>query len=292
MIAEICRRPSPQQASKPDCASVLRLPVKPGVSEAMDHLPASLVQGPLQGLGYGVRILNQNGHSAGMSSTAMTASGLVPEEVKALQVEAAAQGAVLQWRPDGSDAVVELMREIAVQSQRAGKPRGAVRVHTADLKEIRLRIAPGADRADGTLDPTAKMGEQYIYRAQRVRGVTVDGKTVEVRSALSPSVTIAMRDVFPPQPPSGLEAVSDGRRVDLSWRPNGEADLAGYFVYRLEAGIAGPPTSMNQQPVTEPAFHDASVISGHAYRYSVVAVDTTGNRSAPGEMVAETVRTP
>jgi fibronectin type 3 domain-containing protein len=108
-----------------------------------------------------------------------------------------------------------------------------------------------------------------------------------------------MRDIFPPRSPSGLEAVPAGAgsgnlSIDLSWTPNSEGDLAGYFVYRQEIdskGVAaGTAARLNQTPVVGPAYRDQTALAGHRYAYRVTAVDTAGNESAPSDEVQETLR--
>ena len=75
---------------------------------------------------------------------------------------------------------------------------------------------------------------------QRVRRVDVDGKTLELAGELSQPLDVDAKDVFPPEVPAGLAAVAAagengaGPGIDLSWQPDSEADLAGYFVYRRE----------------------------------------------------------
>jgi fibronectin type 3 domain-containing protein len=108
-----------------------------------------------------------------------------------------------------------------------------------------------------------------------------------------------MRDTFPPPPPSGLEAIPGGagaadRSIDLSWTPDNDADLAGYFVYRQEVDpqgqVTGTVTRLNTIPVVGPAYRDQTVLPGHRYAYRVTAVDTAGNESAPSADVQETLR--
>jgi fibronectin type 3 domain-containing protein len=108
-----------------------------------------------------------------------------------------------------------------------------------------------------------------------------------------------MRDTFPPPTPSGLEAIPGGagaadRSIDLSWSPDNDADLAGYFVYRQEVDpqgqVTGTVTRLNTIPVVGPAYRDQTVLPGHRYAYRVTAVDTAGNESAPSADVQETLR--
>jgi hypothetical protein len=165
--------------------------------------------------------------------------------------------------------------------------------------EVKLRTPPQPADTGGTIDHTAQAGETYQYTAQRVRSVSLNGHTLELRSAASPPVTVVMRDTFPPQAPSGLEAVPGGttaadRSIDLSWTPDTDADLAGYIVYRQEVNergvVAGTATRLNLTPVAGPAYRDQTAMAGHRYAYRVTAVDTAGNESAPSADVQEILR--
>ena len=143
------------------------------------------------------------------------------------------------------------------------------------------------------------MGESYRYTARRVLSVALGGHNLELRSVASPPVTVVMRNIFPPHPPSGLEAVPGGataadRSIDLSWTPNADPDLAGYIVYRQEVdskGVAaGTATRLNPTPVVGPAYRDQTAMAGRRYAYRVTAVDAAGNESAPSDPVQETLR--
>jgi fibronectin type 3 domain-containing protein len=79
--------------------------------------------------------------------------------------------------------------------------------------------------------------------------------------------------------------------IDLSWQPVTDPDLAGYAVYRSEAGGAWRRISP-AQPIVPPAYHDANVQPGHTYRYSVSAIDQLGHESARSAETEETVPNP
>ena len=76
-----------------------------------------------------------------------------------------------------------------------------------------------------------------------------------------------------------MRAANGSYAVDLSWEANAEPDLAGYFVYRRDTGAQAPAARMNMQILPAPSFHDAAIMAGHTYAYSVSAVDKSGNES-------------
>jgi hypothetical protein len=334
MTADICRTTMTPAAPAPTCTSIKRMPVVPGPAQTSDTLPASLTTDPPALLAYRVQILNAHGHSAGPSPEAFAAAGAAPPPVEQLRATATRDGAMLEWRSQDSSAAVELDRlpvgpngEVigppppkpaskssprpgGKKADKATKPASApAPPPTPPAKpllaappapiEVKLRAPANPADAGGTIDSTAVSGQTFRYTAQRVRSVTLEGHSLELRSSTSPPVTVVMRDIFPPSAPSGLEAVPGGatpsdRSIDLSWTPNSDADLAGYFVYRQDidphGAVTGTVTRLNTTPVVGPAYRDQTALAGRRYAYHVTAVDTAGNESAPSADVQETLR--
>jgi hypothetical protein len=281
-----------------------------------------------------VQIFNAQGRSEGLSPEAFAAAGAAPQPIEQLRATPTRDGAMLEWQPKDSTAAVELDRlpigpdgtviepappkassrsssktTIKKKPEKPEKP--APQKPTPDSApksllsppsapiEVKLRTPLQSNDAGGTIDRTAQMGESYRYTAQRVRAVSIGGHSLELRSIVSPPVTVVMHNTSPPRPPSGLEAVPGGataadRSIDLSWTPNTEPDLAGYIVYRQEVdskGVAaGTATRLNPTPVVGPAYRDQTAMAGRRYAYRVTAVDTAGNESAPSDPVQETLR--
>jgi chitodextrinase len=98
------------------------------------------------------------------------------------------------------------------------------------------------------------------------------------RSAASAQIT-SNSDVVPPAPPTGLTTTRGDGRVTLSWAANTEPDLATYRVLRNGTEIA---------TVTARTFIDTGLTNDVTYSYTLVAVDTSGNRSAPSAAVPGT----
>jgi hypothetical protein len=331
MTADICRTTATPSPQAPVCASVKRLPVVPGPSQTSDTLPASLAADPPSLLAYRVQILNAHGHSAGPSPEAFAAAGAAPPAVEQLRATPIREGAMLEWKQQNTSAAVELDRlpvgpngeviepappkPAAKSSFRPGSKKPAETAKkpapapssppksllAAPPAPIEVKLRAPAEQADtgGTIDSTATSGQTFRYTAQRVRSVTLGGHSLELRSSISLPVTVVMRDIFPPQTPSGLEAVPGGanafdRSIDLSWTPNSDTDLAGYFVYRQEIDLSGVVTAtvtrLNTTPVVGPAYRDQTAMAGRRYAYHVTAVDTAGNESAPSAQVHETLR--
>ncbi len=132
----------------------------------------------------------------------------------------------------------------------------------------------------------------YFYRATVVTVIQEEGKPeTQFEGDDTPVVKVFAHDIFPPAVPSSLQAVFSGACqqpfIDLIWAPDSDADLAGYNIFRHEAG--GEPVKINVQLMTTPAFRDTKIASGKTYVYSVSAVDVRGNDSARSEEASEAV---
>jgi hypothetical protein len=304
LTAEICRETSvPPSRKSPDgiaCNVVVQTQVKPGASEASETLPAPLLADPVTTLRYRVRLLNPDGRSAGESMAVLAPSGAVPAPVLGLRATASRQGAILEWTPIGAPAVVELERRLAVSAQpeKPTSSKGAVGL-AGDEQPVEVHLLSGDPQKSGTtqdpggtLDRTAQRGDGYLYRAQRLRTVTVGGQTMELRSELSAPAALQVTDTFPPSAPTGLASVpstSNGKAaIDLSWQPDADLDLAGYNIYRKAA--SGSFVRVNTAPIKSPAYTDATVTPATSYVYRITAVDASGNESPPSAEITETAQ--
>jgi fibronectin type 3 domain-containing protein len=123
-----------------------------------------------------------------------------------------------------------------------------------------------------------------------VRGLdTIAG--VDVEGPASDAGCVTPRDTFPPPAPTALEAVAGARVISLIWEAVEAPDLAGYLVYRGEAG-GDPATPLTSAPMTATSFEDRTVTPGVRYVYVVVAIDsaTPANRSAPSNRAEDVAR--
>jgi hypothetical protein len=232
VTAKICRTtlPTGSTVTAVLCIPTLRVPTKPGAATAADSLPASLTSDPVGLITYWVEIENASGHSAGPSNFAFAASGSAPPVLQNLRAIAVAEGTMLEWAPTSpnspASALVELDRmnpTLAATRQSNAKPRASqpLQLAGAEAAEVRLRARAAAETGaepTGTIDRTARFGQTYRYTAQRVRTVQIGKHALELRGAASAPVTLTLRDIFPPAPPSGLAAIpgissTEGRRL-------------------------------------------------------------------------------
>jgi hypothetical protein len=85
-------------------------------------------------------------------------------------------------------------------------------------------------------------------------------------------------DTTPPAAPTGLTASAGDGQVSLDWADNGEADLAGYTVYRSTTS-GGGYAAVTGSLLGASAYTDTAVTNGTTYYYVVTASDTSANES-------------
>jgi hypothetical protein len=100
-----------------------------------------------------------------------------------------------------------------------------------------------------------------------------------IESAPSNEVCLAVRDITPPPPPTGLAVVPREGGLDVVWSPSPAADLGGYRVYRATG--EGAAEVVAEVAAEETAWHDTVVRAGVLYRYTLTALDRAGNEGPP-----------
>jgi len=302
VTVRICRNESVAAG----CSTAATLQLAPEVNGAFtDTLPPALTEGAPRVLTYFVELDNRKGRSAGLSNGAQILAGEAPAAVDTLAAEMRRDGVLLRWAPappDAAPVAVRLVRKLVSPPAPAPAPSKSTEGPLAPRPEppVRTLLVEPGPYVDQALDRSVQFGETYEYRAQRLARVTVNREALELAGPLSAPVRIAAVNVLPPAVPLGLAAVATagaegaGPAIDLNWQPGTEADLAGYIVYRREAGQ--PESSWQRispaQPVVPPDYHDANVQPGHTYLYAISAVDQQGHESARSAEAEETVPAP
>jgi hypothetical protein len=267
----------------------------------VDTLPQELQQkNPNRLISYAVEALNLEARSAGLSNQVQVPLAPTLAPPPNFRAEVTARGVVLTWdcltvpaTPQGASYVDRIYRK---------SPDTQAEVKVADVTcrdrrfedqtiewqkpyEYRVTTATSINLAKGEMPcPTTAGATGAISLPECVQVATVEGND-------SPPEKVFTKDVYPPAVPTGLEAVFSGPGqapfIDLLWAPEGDADLAGYSVYRRENG--GQATKINTDLVKTPAFRDTGVETGKTYWYAVTAVDERGNESARSVEASETV---
>jgi hypothetical protein len=319
ITAEICREDNvptaPLANGMPNrCQSVAQIPVVPGASSAVDTLPSALASGEPRLLAYRVQLRNASGRTAGASLPVFAVAGSAPPPLAEFSAEPGRVGIILHWKPASGQGEVEVDRTATPAAQPTAKPAPSRDSNLLGSQkqplDIRMRASVDEHAGDappqdpgGMIDRTVEFGRTYTYTAQRVRTVELSGQQLELRSQPSAALTFAVRDVFPPAAPTGLAAVpafagdADAPRpaIDLVWEPNAEAGVAGYKIYRSEAGADAGASAWQRagrELVTSPAWRDLAVTAGHRYAYRVTAVSTADRESQPSAPAEETAPTP
>jgi predicted phage tail protein len=137
-------------------------------------------------------------------------------------------------------------------------------------------------------DRNFKFGEKYIYV---VRAVSLGTLAKPVESLNSDSVDAAPLDTYPPSAPTGVQVGPAPGRLSVFFAANPEPDLAGYLIYRsTDPNLPKARwTLLTAALWTRTTFTDENVEPGRTYYYYVIAVDTSGNKSPPSDVVSEAV---
>lgn len=260
-----------------------------------DHLPATLAGSPPRLITYTVELRNRRGSTAGPSNPAWSASGAAPAPATAFGAEIHGEGVLLHWQlTQDVSTLIRIERTLVAKPEPSTKQSSALLRKGAGVpaqQTLEVSYASGHDPGHAW-DKDAAFDQTYRYTAQRIQTFNLAGHTIEIASDPSQTVTLNTRDIFPPAIPAGLVAVysPDEHAVDLSWSPNTENDLAGYIVYRREAGSTAAPVRISPaQPIVAPAFRDTTAVPGTHYDYSISAIDQDKNQSRRSPEIEETL---
>jgi hypothetical protein len=249
-----------------------------------DNLPRALLREiPGARIFYAVSVLNGNGRNAGISNVVHVPGVATVPPPSDFQAQVTAEGVVLSWtRIPGAPETAAL--PLTYRAYR--------RLEGGNTDTVVGEMSVDSSTATQLVDHTFEWEKTYSYRVTVVTLIHEEGKPeTQFEGDDTPAVNVFAHDVFPPAVPSGLQAVFSGPGqqpfIDLIWAPDTDADLAGYNIFRHEAGAE--PVKLTSEPVKTPAFRDMNVASEKTYVYSVSAVDVRGNESARSQEASEAV---
>jgi hypothetical protein len=286
MTATLCRSVENGPCQK---IKTLALPAQAKSASMDDPLPGELRLGAARLLTYKVSILNRAGKSEGDSASAYAAAGAAPTPVAGLTAKPRRNGIVLSWQgtetPSGM-VRLDRVRTSATPPQPESKESSSFMGRKAPEEPVEqaMRVPETAsNQRFSAMDTTVHTGNTYRYIAQRIEQVTLGNHSLEIASLSSAPANTDYRDVFPPPVPVGLVSAGDStaRAIDLNWTPDVDPALAGYVVYRRQAGSNQPPERISPagKPVPTSSWSDSTALPRERYAYSVSAIDTSGNES-------------
>jgi hypothetical protein len=134
-------------------------------------------------------------------------------------------------------------------------------------------------------DVPEKMDTTYFYVVRAARMV----KETMVESAASSELQVAYMDMAPPGAPKGLTAIPRQNGVELKWIGAFQQDVAGYNIYRRDAGGF---VRLNSKLITDNSWLDTGAKAGSSYVYAVTSVDASAkaNESPMSEPASVTFK--
>jgi hypothetical protein len=236
-----------------------------------------LGDGPFDGrsLSVGLRAVDLDQRKSPFSEPAVLRLRTLPEPPRGLKAEVGPGAVRLSWEASPEN----------IDGAPAGPPAG-FRVLRAegDGPLVLLTARPVAENSYEDRSFEFDRPYRYVVRA------AVSAEEPGAESDDSQALEVVPRDVFPPDPPSGLTTLPGEDFISLVWDPGVESDLAGYRVWRREEG-AGEFQLLVPDLQVETAFIDRTVEKGRRYEYAISAEDKSGNRSRLSAVATDFLRT-
>ena len=117
-------------------------------------------------------------------------------------------------------------------------------------------------------DTPATYDKTYYYVVRTVRQVF----DTAIESAPSEELALLYEKLTAPGAPQGLTVIPDRNGMILKWIAKAEQGVAGFNVYRKDAG-AGAFVRLNKELIQENSWSDTTARIGNRYIYAVTAVD-------------------
>jgi hypothetical protein len=273
------------------CAAIATLEMPPPsqkTAPSVSDLPQQN-NGPNDYAIYAVEVLNNRGRSAGLSNQIKVPTAAISHLDGIPQIQVTPDAVVV------TATVVPRETPVAQTLELRRKEKGAPQETTVAQRPLELQEGQSANVE--LRDENFVWEKTYQYRVVLVGLEKLpDGSTVSFDADASSPVEILVHDLFPPAVPTGLQAVFSGQlpgqqpSIDLTWNPDLDRDLAGYFVYRrIQDQPATAAIKLNAQPVATPSLRDTAIQPGNTYVYSVSAIDERGNESQRSQETSEQV---
>jgi hypothetical protein len=215
---------------------------------------------------YAVLFINKKNQTAGLSNQVLISPVPIPRAPAGLSAEVTEVSIKLKWTQptenmDGSKPA----RIAGYNLYRSEEPN--------QFPSVPINSDPPQNTEFE--DRKFQFDKTYYYAASVVGSL----KEPYAESLASEAISVAARDVFPPDPPDNFNAVRENGTVVLLWTPPAAPDVAGYRLYRQEVGTTARQLFQDEL-ITALSYRDKSASPDKAYEYGLKAVDTHGNESA------------
>jgi hypothetical protein len=215
---------------------------------------------------YAVLFVNDKNLAAGFSNQAVVLPVAIPLAPKQIAAQVTENSLNVTWAApsenvDGSSPA----RILGYNIYRSEKPDAAATtpVNSSPLQKPEFR------------DTHFQFDRTYYYRVSVLGG---SGKP-PVESLLSDALEVAPKDTFPPLPVENFNVIFDNGTALLLWNPSPSTDVAGYRISRKENGKDDWKQIPGGLITTVHSYRDRDIIPGGEYEYSIIAVDSHGNKS-------------
>jgi hypothetical protein len=116
--------------------------------------------------------------------------------------------------------------------------------------------------------------QTYFYTVRAVRQMF----DTAVESAPAEELALLYEDLIPPGAPQGLTAIPDRNGMILKWIAKAEQGVAGFNVYRKDAG-GGAFVRLNKELIQDNSWRDTTARVGKRYIYAVTTVDESQRKN-------------
>ncbi len=257
------------------------------ISTVLNMKTASATE-PVEGNGpqaystFAIEVENDRGRAAGLSNQ-VEVPAMAVSQIADVHSDLTADAVVVSGEVTPENTVVKQTLELRRRQKGSAQETIAAQIPAPEsAQRVQLR------------DETFDWEKTYEYRLiVSADALLPNGPEVRFDGAVSAPLEVVAHDVFPPAVPSGVQAVYSGATqppaIDLTWNPDTDRDLAGYFVYRRAAAGASAAVKLNDKLLPAPAFSDSHITAGATYFYSVSAVDVRGNESQRSQEASESI---
>jgi hypothetical protein len=214
---------------------------------------------------YAVLFTNTKNQSAGLSNQVVIAPVAIPNPPAGLSAKGSQESINLSWTEPSENMDGSKPPRIA-----------GFNVYRFDdaSKGPPVRLNQNPVQGSAFEDRTFQFDTTYRYAVSTVGNL--DNPNAE--SLPSEAISFVSKDVFPPSPPKGFDAILQGDTVILIWEPSSSPDVAGYRLYRRKKGTAARQI-VQSGLVQALSFRDSQVDPSKEYEYEIQAADAHGNES-------------